>query len=176
MSDAVRVDDFVMSEIGAMAKMLRTNGKTAGFDDLAVLAKVVKAVRDGDRLPRWGWPLPGSYNGATGSERVLGWQYLSVAQRRGWVDYPSSCSLCASTQRLHMHTENYFRPLIVAPVCQRCHFCLHRRFRHAASWHKLLAAVPITWAHKLSMQELTRDEAQYLAILPRPDKVVAAHA
>ena len=133
--------------------------------DMVILSKVEDAVRNGARLPRWGWPIPPSYNGATGQERIAGWQRLHLAQDQGWIPRPISCSICYCAIRLHAHTENYFRPLLVQPICQRCHFCLHRRFRSRDPWLALLVRAPPSadWARKIGLDELTRTTAIFLA-------------
>jgi hypothetical protein len=133
--------------------------------DVALGLRVNDEIAAGARLPRWGWPLPGPYNGASGDERVAAWQRVRVAELLGWLVRPASCSICNGGQRLHLHTENYFRPMCVRGVCQRCHFCLHRRFQHPARWKELLggAGVSARWAREISLTELTRDEAMWLA-------------
>lgn len=148
--------------------MLRSerSGQAGGFADMEMLARVEATLAAGTRLPRWGWPKPAPYNGASGDERIAGWQYLHIAVANGWMFRPTCCSLCPGTERLHMHTENYFRPLVVRPVCQRCHFCLHRRFRHPASWLALVDTTSAEWAKTIDLREQTRNEARDRARLP----------
>jgi hypothetical protein len=138
---------------------------SAGFADLVMLARVEKAVDAGARLARWGWPVPAPYNGATGLERISAWQKLYLARSLGWMPSPLFCSICRGDQRLHQHAENYFRPFIVHAICQRCHFCLHRRFRRPARWLQLLHDVAYSpqWAREISLAELSRTDALRLA-------------
>lgn len=133
--------------------------------DVALELQVSEVIAAGAQLPRWGWPLPRPYNGATGQERVAGWQLVRVAELQGWLVRSSSCSICEGRERLHLHTENYFRPMRVRSVCQQCHFCLHRRFRHPARWLQLLhdAARSAGWAREIGLDELSRSEALRLA-------------
>lgn len=145
---------------------LETSDQAAGFADMEILARVQAALASGKRLPRWGWPKPAPYNGASGNERIAAWRYLYIAVAKGWMSRPTCCSLCPATERLHMHTENYFRPLVVQAVCQRCHFCLHRRFRHRASWLALVEATSADWPKTIALCELTRNEARDRAALP----------
>jgi hypothetical protein len=129
--------------------------------DVALELRVNAEITAGARLPRWGWTLPRSYNGASGDERVAAWQRVRVAELLGWLVRPASCSICDGGQRLHFHAENYFRPMCVRAVCQQCHFTLHRRFRHPARWEELLdgAVASARWAREISLTELSRDEA-----------------
>jgi len=133
--------------------------------DVALGLRIDAAIAGGARLPRWGWGVPGPYNGATGPERVVGWQRVHLAERFGWLIRAAECSICRSTQRLHLHTENYFREMCVRSICQKCHFCLHRRFRDPAQWRGLIVDAPASaaWARSISLTELTRDAAMCLA-------------
>jgi hypothetical protein len=137
--------------------------------DVALGVRVDEAIAAGARLPRWGWPTPGPYNGATGQERVSGWQRLYLAEAAGWLDRPASCSICGRSGRIHLHTENYFRALFARALCQQCHFCLHRRFRSPQRWLSLIAAAPasVEWVYRVGMIELTREAA--IALSQRSD-------
>ncbi len=136
--------------------------------DVALELRVTEAIAAGARLPRWGWPLPGPYNGATGQERVAGWQLVHLAELLGWLVRPRSCSVCQDSRRLHLHTENYFRPMCVRTVCQTCHFCLHRRFRSPGRWLAMAAGAPASgdWARRIALSELTREAAMCNAAQP----------
>lgn len=136
--------------------------------DVALELRVNEAIAAGARVPRWGWPLPGPYNGATGQERVAGWQKIRLAELFGWLIRPQSCSICQGSRRLHHHTENYFRPMCVHAVCQTCHFCLHRRFRSPDRWLTMIADVPASgdWASCIALSELTREAAMCKAAQP----------
>lgn len=144
--------------------------------DVALERRVTEAIATGASLPRWGWPLPSPYNGATGQERVAGWQLVHLAEQLGWLVRPRSCSICQESRRLHLHTENYFRPMRVRPVCQTCHFCLHRRFRSPDRWLTLIAKVPASgkWAARILLTELTREAA--ICSAARPDHYLSSQA
>ncbi len=147
------------------------------FQDVAILDKVDQVIASGLRLPRWGWPVPCGYNGATGEERILGWQKLVIACKQGWTEFPSACSICRREGKVHQHTENYFRPLYVKAVCQSCHFRLHRRFVAPESWIALLSKKDLSpdWAMYLTKVELTRRRALVLAQQADPTRVLAAY-
>lgn len=134
-------------------------------DDVLIERRVNSAIARGARLPRWGWSIPRSYNGATGEERVLGWQRLRFAENSGWLLRPSACTICETEKRLHLHTENYFRNMYVRAVCQQCHFCLHRRFIHPSRWMSLIVDAPSSadWARSIGLTELTRKKAILLS-------------
>ncbi len=143
------------------------------FPDQQIEARVDQAIARGAKLPRWGWPTPGPYNGATGEERVAVWQKMEIAWRNGWTRRPSRCSICARTSHLAMHQEVYFRGFYAFAVCRSCHFRVHRRFREPDNWQQLLLTHPTVWAAQLLLVELTRQQSLALAQLrhPLPDIV-----
>lgn len=65
--------------------------------DVVLERKVDAAIADGHPLPRWGFPVPGPYNGATGPERIYVWQQNRTGQIMGLLQYPSGlCTACNS--------------------------------------------------------------------------------
>lgn len=140
------------------------------FPDQIIEERVSAAIAAGASVPRWGWKTPGPYNGATGAERVAGWQKLQIAFRQGWMSRPTSCSICGGHGTLHCHTEIYFRPILSKPICQSCHFRLHRRFRSPDAWRDFLVVSAPTdaWAVSISSAELTLAEALWLASRANP--------
>lgn len=141
--------------------------------DILIEQAVDRAVAAGFCLPRWGWPTPGPYNGATGRERVLGWQKVRVAQYLGILANSGPCGLCGSRQAAHLHGENYFRALLVKEICRSCHFHIHKRFQRPDLWAAKLSQFPSaqSWVRALRTTELSRLEA--LAISRKPDVFAA---
>ena len=136
--------------------------------DMLVERQVDDAIAAGVPVPRWGWPIPRSYNGFTGRERVLGWQKLRVAQRLGLAQREPICSVCRRADATQDHTELYARPILSMPVCRSCHFRIHRRFFDPGQWHALLRrrAGEADWASSLRTVELDRQEAMRIAAEP----------
>lgn len=131
--------------------------------DIVKLVQVTDAISGGMRLPRWGWPVPGPYNGATGAERIWGWQMTWVANRTGLLPWPERCSVCTKTTNLGLHAELYGRPLLVKAVCRSCHFHIHRRFKASAPWQAYVAKWShIDWITRLPVTELSREAASAL--------------
>ena len=132
--------------------------------DQIIEAQVDAAISDGFPLPRWGWPTPRPYNGATGEERVRGWQKVQIAKRTGLLKLSPICNVCASRHAQGSHTEIYHRCMTTKPVCKSCHFAIHRRFKDPAQWLERLASLPAAkWVHALPLVELTRAEALQVA-------------
>ena len=134
--------------------------------DQIIEARVDAIIARGAPLPRWGWKVPGSYNGATGLERVAGWQKVQIACRENWMPWPTQCSICGHDKHLHHHVEIYFRPMMAEQICRSCHYRVHRRFVDGQSW---LACIPDRysgWALQIPLVEFTRSEAQAIALLP----------
>jgi len=132
--------------------------------DLEIEAQVDAAIRSGASLPRWGWPTPRSYNGATGEERIRGWQKVQIARRTGLLDLSPICSICAAKKAQGSHTELYQRCMTTKPVCRSCHFHIHRRFRDPDGWMARIAVLPVAqWVHALRTVELSRDQAMRIA-------------
>lgn len=141
--------------------------------DIVIERAVDEIIQAGHPLPRWGWPVPGPYNGATGLERVGAWQKVRIAERCGLLDRPRDCCLCRKEDAAHRHAEIYHRPLTSQPVCRSCHFHIHRRFARPDDWCELLQRHPDAqpWVKALRITELSRSEA--LRIAQRPDVFVA---
>ena len=138
------------------------------FPDILVELKVNDVIANGVRLPRWGWKVPGSYNGASGRERIVGWQKIILACRAGWLAWPSICSICDRNINIHYHVENYLRPIYARPVCRPCHYRLHRRFVEPEPW-QLLACRHGGWAATISTAELDRPTLCRLAQKANPE-------
>ena len=130
-------------------------------NDQIVERQVNDAIKGGMALPRWGWPVPRSYNGATGKERIAGWQKVLIAERLGLLPPRGCCSLCAVTVAEQRHTELYFRPIMSMPVCRSCHFAIHRRFNDPRRWQAFLAQrnCASSWSNALRTIELGREDA-----------------
>lgn len=131
--------------------------------DILAQQEVEQAIRNGASLPRWGWPTPRPYNGATGVERIHGWQITLIARRVGLLAPPRACSVCGKTSHLHFHSELYGRPLLAKPICRSCHFHVHRRFRRPDDWQSFLAGRHTgNWTQRIPVRELTRSDAMCL--------------
>lgn len=141
--------------------------------DIAIEKAVDRAISEGLRLPRWGWPTPGPYNGATGRERIVGWQKVRIAQYLGLLKNSEGCGLCGSREAAHLHAELYFRALLVKSICRSCHFHIHKRFQRPDLWAEKLAQFPSarSWVRALREVELSRNEA--LAFCRHPDAFAA---
>lgn len=127
--------------------------------DLEIERAVSDAIAQGAFLPRWGWPTPRSYNGATGAERIAGWQKVAVARNLGLIARTAPCDVCCQPAGSQRHGEIYARALAARPVCRPCHFNIHRRFRDPDRWMEFLSAMPAAdWVHSLLTRELSRAE------------------
>ena len=136
---------------------------TQPFDQI-IEAQVDAAITNGYPIPRWGWPTPRPYNGATGEERILGWGKVQIAKRMGLLVLSTICSVCASTPAQGSHTEIYHRCMTTKPVCKSCHFTIHRRFNDPNKWLGRIAVLPAAkWVHAIPLIELTRSEALQVA-------------
>lgn len=132
--------------------------------DQIIEEQVAAAISDGYPMPRWGWPTPRPYNGATGEERIFGWGKVQIAKRMGLLKLSPICGVCGSRQAQGSHTEIYHRCMTTKPVCKSCHYAIHRRFRDPDHWLERLARLPAAkWAHALPLVELTRAEAMRIA-------------
>jgi hypothetical protein len=135
--------------------------------DLLIEQAVDDAIAHGAFVPRWGWPTPRSYNGATGAERIRGWQKVAVARSMGLLSHNAECEICRDNQSAGSHTEIYVRPMTTKPVCRSCHFKIHRRFRDPDRWSEFLSQMPAAdWVHSLLTKELSRVEALEIAEAP----------
>ena len=135
--------------------------------DIILDRKIETIIADGHRLPRWGWPVPAPYNGATGKERVYVWQKNQIAWQIGLIPDRSQCSVCSKRQAEHWHGELYFRPFALMAICRSCHARLHRRFGNPQRWSTFLEGIdPDNWTHALLTEQLSRREALRLAREP----------
>lgn len=137
--------------------------------DVAKQHIVEDAIRNGAILPKWGWPTPVPYNGATGDARIRGWQITWLATRLGLVAHAQACSICGRTTDLHQHSELYGRPLLAKAICKSTHFRIHRRFKSPTRWREFISGQSReTWLHRIPVVELTRSEAQALERTENP--------
>ena len=158
-----------MTNLDPEVERLREQPATEGpFPDLIIETRVDDAIANGLALPRWGWKMPGPYNGASGTERIVGWQKIILACRAGWLAGPRSCSICGRDAHIHYHTENYLRPIFVRPVCRPCHYRLHRRFFDPQPWH-LLTSRYGGWAASICMAEMDGGTLRQLAQKANPE-------
>lgn len=136
--------------------------------DIVIERIVDQAIAGGRRLPRWGWPMPGPYNGSLGWERVAGWQKVRIAEDLGLWGGSHRCGLCGVPDAPHKHAEFYFRPLTSRPICRSCHFHIHSRFKRPNEWRVRLEQAPDAeeWVRQLGRVELSREQAMRIAILP----------
>ena len=132
--------------------------------DVLIEREVDNAIREGFVLPRWGWKTPAPYNGATGAERVLGWQKIRIAELLGLLSPRGRCSGCGNVAE-HRHTEIYQRALFSLGACRACHFQVHRRFARPERWRDFLAerVEPQSWFRSFPVAPLTREEAVWIA-------------
>ncbi|RYF80469.1 MAG: hypothetical protein EOO29_13825 [Comamonadaceae bacterium] len=113
------------------------------WDDQTVEQQVDAAIAAGRTAIRRSSMKIGAYNGYSGETRLIADRKIKVAIELGLIPKPNECSVCASTSgRIDYHAENYARPLLVAPICQKCHLALHNRLRgggYAESWKRRVA-------------------------------------
>lgn len=135
--------------------------------DVLLDRKVEGIIANGFRLPRWGWPEPAAYNGATGQERIFAWQKNNIAWRLGWLPRGQPCSICKGKQAEQGHQELYFRPFALMPVCRSCHARLHRRFGSPGRWEEFKEGLsPDNWARSVLTEQISRLDAMRLAAEP----------
>lgn len=135
-------------------------------EDILIEREVDRAIANGCRVPRWGWPIPGPYNGSTGSERVVGWQKVRVAEDLGLLVARNGCGLCRAPDAPQWHAEVYARSLTSRPVCRSCHFHIHSRFKRPHKWCARVELAPYaeTWVRQLRLVELSREQAMQIAM------------
>lgn len=133
--------------------------------DILIEQAVDQAMANGCRVPRWGWPMPAPYNGATGRERVMAWQKVRIAEDMGLLGARHQCGLCRGANAPQWHTEIYFRPLTSRPICRSCHLHIHLRFKRPDAWRARVrqAVHAEAWIGRLLTVEVTRDEAMHIA-------------
>lgn len=79
---------------------------------------------------------------------------LKAALADGTVPPAYVCSVCGVTagKPLGRHSEDYRRPLDAYPVCTRCHYAIHIRFRRPAYWRRYVGALPVDgWFRRLAI-------------------------
>lgn len=137
--------------------------------DVQIERKVDEVIAGGSVLPRWGWPVPAPYNGATGQERIYVWQQNRIGQMLGLMPKHEICSACQSNKAVQNHGEIYFRPFALEPVCRSCHARIHRRYSSPVTWNAFLneKAPKGSWLHALPMKPISRENA--LLIAERPE-------
>ena len=135
--------------------------------DVLLDQKVEALIADGFALPRWGFPVPGTYNGATGQERIYAWQKNQIAWRLGWLSRNQTCSICEAKPAEQGHQELYQRAFALMPVCRSCHVRLHRRFGNTKRWQAFVEQLsPYNWARVLLPKQLDRIDAIRIAAAP----------
>ncbi len=134
--------------------------------DIILDRKIEAIIANGHRLPRWGWPVPAPYNGATGQERVYVWQKNRIGEMAGLLPPLGQCSVCNERRADHRHNEIYFRPFALMDICRSCHARLHRRFGNPVRWETFLNDVVDRdgWARSLLTVQIDREEAVWIAM------------
>lgn len=118
---------------------------TATFDPERLLASLpTLALRPpGPRAPKsfltWRWPRMQLYNGFTHEERVENWQIGRWLIAAGCIIVPRHCSICGRTEKVGLHSEDYYAVLRSPTACAGCHSVLHRRFSRPDAWAALVA-------------------------------------
>lgn len=95
-----------------------------------------------------------SYNGFTAAERRAGGRAIHHALAEGRLCPASSCSVCLAGLGLshQWHLEDYTAPLSAYPICRRCHYAVHIRFRRPDYWQRFLRELGAkTWVHDLAV-------------------------
>ncbi|KWV91736.1 hypothetical protein [Erythrobacter sp. YT30] len=140
--------------------------------DLLIERKVDHAIEGGERVPRWGWPTPRSYNGATGEERIAGWKKVAVARNLDLLPRSVKCEVCRVRDANGSHTEIYHRCMTTKPICRSCHFKVHKRFQKPERWLAFIETMPAAdWVYALLTRELSR--AEMLKVARAPDVFAA---
>lgn len=135
--------------------------------DILIEREVEQAIAEGVFVSRWGWPTPRSYNGATGEERIAGWQKVVVARTLGLLPRTGKCEVCRVNDANGSHTEVYLRCMTTKPICRSCHFKLHRHFKDPERWLASIETVPAAdWVYCLLTRQLTRSEMLEVAKEP----------
>lgn len=135
------------------------------INDRDIEAEVNDIIRKGASLPRWGWPVPAPYNGATGHERIYVWQQNRIGDIAGLLPPLGLCSVCEARPADGRHGEIYFRPFALVDICRSCHARIHRRFGNPARWEAFLEEVVARdgWARSLLTVQIERNEALAIA-------------
>jgi hypothetical protein len=106
------------------------------------------------KLRAWKWGILPVYNGFTHEERVRGWQAIWWMIDSGKLKKPTICSISGTTERVAMHSENYYEP---APygINQSLHMALHQRFKRPDNWRRIVDQYATTgeeWFAKLMVE------------------------
>ena len=113
---------------------------TTPWDDRAVEQLVDAAIASGQVKVKLSRMKLASYNGFPGQARVIADRKIKVAVSLKLIPPAETCSVCGTSEgRIDYHSEDYSRPLQVAPICMMCHLALHNRNRSpgwAANWQR----------------------------------------
>lgn len=106
------------------------------------------------KLRTWKWAELPVYNGFTHEERVRGWQAIWWLIETGQTAKPGTCSISGKTDRIQLHSENYYE---VQPygINQSIHMALHQRFNRPEGWRRIVDQYAITgdeWFAKLALE------------------------
>lgn len=116
----------------------------ASFDPERLLAALptLPLRSPGPKAPRsfltWRWPMILPYSGFTPVERVQHWQIARWLIAAGCIIVPKHCAICAGTDKVGLHSENYYSVLCSPALCGLCHQRLHRRFSRPLAWADLM--------------------------------------
>ncbi len=103
-------------------------------------------------LRKWRWKELPAYNGFTHEERVRGWQVIHFLLDNGLTAKPSVCCISGRTDRVTLHSEDYYDWHPYA-LNQSIHLALHRRFRSPDQWRAIVDQNAVTgeeWFARLS--------------------------
>lgn len=92
------------------------------------------------RFPTWRWPLPRSYNGFSGIERVRGWQVSRWLEAAECLTCPEKCEICCGGSGVAFHSETYAHIARAPALCRSCHRALHRRHTEWREWRSIVDA------------------------------------
>lgn len=103
-----------------------------------------------------------SYNGFTAAQRRAGGRAIREALADGRLSFASNCSVCdiALAAPHQFHAEEYGDPLSAFPICRRCHYAVHIRFRRPYYWQRFLRGLPErAWVHDLALTVHPSDQS-----------------
>ena len=77
------------------------------------------------------------YNGFWPPIREQSTINVAAAYRDGRLKPTHRCSVCEQRfdKPVGLHVEDYSQPLLVYPICRKCHMVLHLRFWQPTNWH-----------------------------------------
>lgn len=83
------------------------------------------------------------YNGFSPSQRRAGMKALNEALEDGRIARPTRCSMCGvgAPVPIAFHNEHYDQPLTAYPVCGKCHYAIHIRFRRPLYWERYISVL-----------------------------------